>query len=46
LRRLDFALLVLRDVHLFFIILALAHQVSQLKDRYGEPERGGVNWSR
>jgi hypothetical protein len=27
LRRLEFALHVLRDVHLFFIILALAHQV-------------------
>jgi hypothetical protein len=29
LRRLDFALHVLRDVHLFLIVLALAHQVSQ-----------------
>jgi hypothetical protein len=29
LRRLDFALHVLRDVHLFFIILALAHQACQ-----------------
>jgi hypothetical protein len=29
LRRLDFTLHVLRDVHLFFIILALAHQVCQ-----------------
>jgi hypothetical protein len=29
LRRLDFALHVLRDVHLFFIALALAHQVCQ-----------------
>jgi hypothetical protein len=27
LRRLDLALHVLRDVHLFFIVLALAHQV-------------------
>jgi hypothetical protein len=26
-RRLDFALHVLRDVHLFLIVLALAHQV-------------------
>jgi hypothetical protein len=29
LRRLDLAFHVLRDVHLFFIILALAHQVCQ-----------------
>jgi hypothetical protein len=29
LRRLDFAIHVLREVHLFFIILALAHQVYQ-----------------
>jgi hypothetical protein len=29
LRRLDFALHVLIDVHLFFIVLALAHQVCQ-----------------
>jgi hypothetical protein len=29
LRRLDFALHVLRDVHLFSIVLALAHQVCQ-----------------
>jgi hypothetical protein len=29
LRRLDLALHVLRDVHLFFIVLALAHQVCQ-----------------
>jgi hypothetical protein len=29
LRRLDFALHVLRDVHLFFIVLALAHQACQ-----------------
>jgi hypothetical protein len=29
LRRLDFALHVLGDVHLFFIILALSHQVCQ-----------------
>jgi hypothetical protein len=29
LRRLDFALHVLRDVHLFFIVLSLAHQVCQ-----------------
>jgi hypothetical protein len=29
LRRLDFTLHVLRDVHLFFIILSLAHQVCQ-----------------
>jgi hypothetical protein len=29
LRRLDFALYVLRDVHLFLIILALAHQACQ-----------------
>jgi hypothetical protein len=34
LRRLDFALHALRDVHLF------------LNDRNGEPERGGVNESR
>jgi hypothetical protein len=29
LRRLDFALHVLKDVHLFFIVLALAHKVCQ-----------------
>jgi hypothetical protein len=29
LRRLDFALNVLRDVHLFLIVLALAHQACQ-----------------
>jgi hypothetical protein len=29
LRRLDLALHVLRDVHLFFIVLAFAHQVCQ-----------------
>jgi hypothetical protein len=29
LRRLDFALYVLRDVHLFFIVLALAHHACQ-----------------
>jgi hypothetical protein len=29
LRRLDFALYVLRDVHLFLIALALAHQACQ-----------------
>jgi hypothetical protein len=29
LRRLDFALHVLRDVHLFSIVLSLAHQVCQ-----------------
>jgi hypothetical protein len=29
LRRLDFALDVLRDVHLFLIVLALSHQVCQ-----------------
>jgi hypothetical protein len=29
LRRLDFALHVLRDVHLFFIVLALSHQACQ-----------------
>jgi hypothetical protein len=29
LRRLDFALHVLRDVHLFFMILSLAHQACQ-----------------
>jgi hypothetical protein len=29
LRRLDFALHVLRDVHLFFIVLVLAHQACQ-----------------
>jgi hypothetical protein len=29
LRRLDFALHVLRDVHLFFIVLALAYQACQ-----------------
>jgi hypothetical protein len=29
LRRLDFALHVLRDVHLFLIILSLAHQACQ-----------------
>jgi hypothetical protein len=29
LRRLDFALHVLRDIHLFLIVLALAHQVCQ-----------------
>jgi hypothetical protein len=28
-RRLDFALHVLRDVHLFLIVLALAHQACQ-----------------
>jgi hypothetical protein len=30
LRRLDVALHVLRDVHLFLIVLALAHQANQL----------------
>jgi hypothetical protein len=29
LRRLDFALHVLRDVHLFLVVLALAHQICQ-----------------
>jgi hypothetical protein len=29
LKRLDLALHVLRDVHLFFIVVALAHQVCQ-----------------
>jgi hypothetical protein len=29
LRRLDFAIYVLRDVHLFLIVLALAHQACQ-----------------
>jgi hypothetical protein len=29
LRRLDFSLHVLRDVHLFLVVLSLSHQVSQ-----------------